>query len=55
MVPERGVLTASGEALEVAAKQAAVIAPLAEQPRVGLGSVDDAAQQLGVSRRQVYV
>lgn len=54
-VPARGVLTASEKSLETAAQQAAVIGPLATLPRVGSDLVEDAARQLGISRRQVYV
>lgn len=51
----RGVLTASENALAVAARQAAVVGPLAALPRVGSDLIEDAARQLGISRRQVYV
>lgn len=55
VIAERGVLTASDEAWELAVGQAAVIGPLAAQPRVGSALVDQAAAELGISRRQVYV
>ncbi|MEU7835695.1 Mu transposase C-terminal domain-containing protein [Nonomuraea sp. NPDC049129] len=52
---ERGVLTAPDEAWDVAVRQAEVIGPLAASPRVGLAAADAAADELGISRRQVYV
>ncbi|MGW5685241.1 transposase [Nonomuraea sp. NPDC003754] len=52
---ERGVLTAPDEAWDVAVRQAEVIGPLAAQPRLGLAAADAAADELGISRRQVYV
>jgi putative transposase len=52
---ERGVLTAPDEAWDVAVRQAEVIGPLADQPRLGLAAADAAAAELGISRRQVYV
>jgi putative transposase len=54
-VSERGVLTASGELWEVAVKQAAVISRLAALDSAGVTTVDAAAAELGLSRRQVYV
>lgn len=54
VVVERGLLTAGGEAWELAVRRAAVIGPLAEQETVGLAAADAAAAELGVSRRQVY-
>ncbi|WP_225991278.1 Mu transposase C-terminal domain-containing protein [Actinomadura montaniterrae] len=53
-VVERGVLTASGEAWAVAVRRAEVIGLLALRARVGVDAADDAAAQLGISRRQVY-
>ena len=55
VVAERGVLTASAEAWDLAARRAEVIRELAEQRVVGLEAADTAAARLGVSRRQVYV
>lgn len=55
VVVERGVLTASDEAWELAVRQAAVIGPLAAQSRIGSQLVDQAAAELEISRRQVYV
>ncbi|TMR90658.1 Mu transposase C-terminal domain-containing protein [Nonomuraea basaltis] len=52
---ERGVLTAPDEAWDVAVRQAEVIGPLADQPRLGSAAADAAAAQLGISQRQVYV
>ncbi|MEV1178317.1 DDE-type integrase/transposase/recombinase, partial [Nonomuraea sp. NPDC049784] len=52
---ERGVLTAPDEAWDVAVRQAEVIGRLAAGPRVGLAAADAAADELGISRRHVYV
>ncbi|MGP3961775.1 transposase [Nonomuraea sp. 3N208] len=52
---EQGVLTAPDEAWDVAVRQAEVIGQLAAGPRVGLAAADVAADELGISRRQVYV
>ena len=54
-VSERGVLTASDELWEAAVRQAAVISRLAALDAAGVAAVDEAAAELGVSRRQVYV
>ncbi len=54
-VVERGVLTAPAQAWDVAVRQAGVIGRLAEKGTVGLEAADKAADELGVSRRQVYV
>ncbi|WP_410790406.1 recombinase family protein [Kribbella sp. C-35] len=54
-VSERGVLTASDQLWEAAVRQAAVISRLAALAAVGVTSVDAAADELGLSRRQVYV
>lgn len=54
-VVESGVLTAAGPVWETAARQAEVIRRLAAMPAVGLATADEAAAQLGISRRQVYV
>lgn len=55
VVAEHGVLTASGDAWKLAVRRAAVIRRLAAMPSVGLLTADQAAAQLGISRRQVYV
>jgi putative transposase len=54
-VVERGVLTASGPVWGAAARWAEVIGRLASKSTVGLVAADEAAAELGVSRRQVYV
>ncbi|GAA1662396.1 DDE-type integrase/transposase/recombinase [Kribbella alba] len=54
-VSERGVLTASDELWEAAVRQAAVISRLAALDSAGVTAVDAAADELGLSRRQVYV
>ena len=54
-IVERGLLTMSDAAWDRAVRQAAVIAPLAALEVVGHRAADDAAENLGVSRRQVYV
>lgn len=54
-VAERGVLTAPTQMWETAVRQAEVIGPLAVKDTVGLAEADEAAERLGVSRRQVYV
>ncbi|MSX07060.1 MAG: helix-turn-helix domain-containing protein, partial [Actinobacteria bacterium] len=53
-VVETGVLTASGERWSQAEARFAVLAPLLEMHPVRSEAVDDAAQRLGLSRRQVY-
>lgn len=53
-VAERGVLAADDEAWERVARQAAVIGPLARLDVIGLAQADVAANELGISRRQVY-
>ena len=53
-VPERGVLTAPAEKWDRAAQRATVIRELAGQSAIGLDAADDAAAELGVSRRHVY-
>src|SRR3546814_15135279 len=53
-VVETGVLTASGERWSQAEARFGVLAPLLEMHPVRLEAVDDAAQRLGLSRRQVY-
>ncbi|MER7366339.1 hypothetical protein [Nonomuraea wenchangensis] len=52
---EPGVLTAPDEAWDVAVRQAELIGPLANQPRLRLAAADAAADELGISRRQVYM
>jgi len=54
VVPERGVATASAEAWELAVRRAEAIGRLAQLDEVGLRSVDAAAAELDLSRRQVY-
>ena len=48
------MLTASGERWSQAEARFAVLAPLLEMHSVRSEAVDDAAQRLGLSRRQVY-
>ena len=52
---EQGVLTLSQENWDLARKRTRIIAPLAALETVGHLAADEAAQQLGVSRRHVYV
>lgn len=52
---ERGLLTLSDKAWERARLLVQVIGPLAKLHSVGHQASDDAARQLGLSRRQVYV
>ena len=54
-VPERGLLTVPEEVWAVAVRRAEVIGPLAEAGMAGEEAVAAAAEQLGISRRQVYV
>ena len=53
-VVERGVLTAPGPAWDAAVQRAEVIGRLAAKDTVGLVTADEAADELGISRRQVY-
>lgn len=53
-IPERGVATLSDAAWERAQQRTSIIAPLAAQDAVGHQAADEAAQALGLSRRQVY-
>lgn len=53
-VIERGVLTAPAETWDAAARRAEVIRRLADNATVGLAAADQAAAELGISRRQVY-
>ena len=55
VVPERGLLTVPEEVWAVAVARAEVIGSLASAGTVGQEAVAGAAEQLGVSRRQVYV
>lgn len=55
MVLERGLLTVSDEVWALAVRRAEVIGPLAGAGTVGGDAVEAAANQLGISRRQVYV
>lgn len=52
---ERGLLTLPDDAWEDARQRTEVIAPLAALSVVGHEAADAAAEQLGISRRQVYV
>lgn len=54
-VVEAGVLMASDEQWGLARSRFAVLAPLAGLETVGFAAVDEAAERLGLSRRQVYV
>lgn len=54
-VDDHGLLTVSEEAWEHAVRAAAVIGSLADLARLGRDQADDAARELGVSRRQLYV
>ena len=53
-IPEHGVLTLSEQAWAEAQRRARVIAPLAARPAVDRQTADEAAAQLGLSRRQIY-
>ena len=55
VVPERGLLAVSDEAWALAVRRAEAIRPLAEAGTAGAEAVEAAAEQLGISRRQVYV
>lgn len=55
VVPERGLLTVSDEAWAIAVRRGEVIGPLAEAATAGSEAAEAAAEQLGISRRQVYV
>lgn len=54
-VPERGLLTVPDEVWALAVRRAEVIGPLAAEGTAGEEAVEAAAEQLGISRRQVYV
>ena len=53
-IPEHGVLTLAEQAWAEAQRRARVIAPLAARPAVDRHTADEAAAQLGLSRRQIY-
>ena len=53
-IVERGLLSMSEEAWELARRRSDVIAPLAALGTVGHQAADDAAEQLSLSRCQVY-
>jgi len=53
-VVECGVLVAPGPVWDAAVRRAEVIGRLADKSAVRLAAVDEAADELGVSRRQVY-
>lgn len=54
-IPERGLLTLSDATWAQAVLRSQVIAPLAALPVVGRSQADEAAAQLGLSRRRVYL
>ncbi len=54
-VPELGLLTVPEEVWALAVRRAEVIGPLAEAGTAGAEAMEAAAEQLGISRRQVYV
>lgn len=54
LIVEHGLVSMSDTAWAQARRRAAVIAPLAAMDTVGHSDADDAAGQLGLSRRQVY-
>lgn len=53
-IPEPGVATLSEAAWTLARRKAEIIQPLAALDTVGHQAADDAAEALGVSRRQIY-
>ena len=53
-VVERGLLSVPDEVWAVAVRRAEVIGPLAAAGAVGAAAADAAAEELGLSRRQVY-
>jgi putative transposase len=53
-VAERGVLTSDAARWALAVQRAGVIGRLAQRDRVSVAAADEAAAELGVSRRQVY-
>ena len=54
-ITEQGLLTLTQDDWEQARERATLIAPLAALDSVGHQMADEAAQQLGLSRRQVYL
>lgn len=54
-VVEQGLLTLSDDTWELASRRARFIVPLAALETIGRQAADDAAEHLGVSRRQVYL
>jgi putative transposase len=54
-IRERGLLTVPDEVWQLAVQRAEVIGSLAAESSLGMGAVDAAAAQLGISRRQVYL
>jgi putative transposase len=54
-IPQRGLLTLSDAAWAQAVLRSQTIAPLAALRAVGRAQADEAAAQLGLSRRRVYV
>jgi len=54
-IVERGLLSTSDQEWAEARRRSAVIGPLAAMGGVGHQAADAAAEQLGLSRRQVYV
>ena len=55
VVLERGLLAVSDEMWALAVRRAEVIGPLADAGTAGGDAVETAANQLGISRRQIYV
>ncbi|GAA4718090.1 Mu transposase C-terminal domain-containing protein [Promicromonospora umidemergens] len=55
LIPERGLLTVSDEVWALAVRRAEAIGPLAKAGTAGGEAVEAVAEQLGISRRQVYV
>lgn len=54
-IPSTEHLSMSDAQWERAQLRADVIGSLAKRDRVGVAAADDAADELGISRRQVYV
>lgn len=54
-IPERGMVTLPDEDWEQARRRSEIIGPLAALAVVGHQAADEAAQSLGLSRRQVYI
>ena len=53
-ISEKGILTLSDATWKQALLRNKVIAPLSQQNIIGKQAVDEAARQLGLSKRQVY-